>query len=61
MKYAELKIFCVFLDVYKIHEGNDYDRLYELLSTLKNEKLKINNTLIEKCKNMLENPDFEQN
>ena len=29
------------------------------LSTLK--KLKINNTLIEKYKNMLENPDFEQN
>ena len=43
------------------NEGNDYDKLYEVLSTLKNKKLKINNTLIEKYKNLLENPDFEQN
>ena len=34
--------------------------MYEDLSTIKNRKLKINNTLIEKYKDMLENPDFEQ-
>ena len=60
MKYAELEIFCICVDVYKIYEGNDYNKIYEVLSTLKNEKLKIINTLIEKCKDMSENPDFEQ-
>ena len=34
-------------------------KIYELLSTLKNKKLKINNTLIEKYEDMSENPDFE--
>ena len=33
---------------------------YKVLSTLKNKKLKINNILIEKYKNVLENSDFEQ-
>ena len=60
MKHAEQKFFCICLDVYKIYEDNDYDQLYEGLSTLKNQKLKINNTLIEKYKDMLENPNFEQ-
>ena len=46
IKFMELMIF------YKI---------YEVLSTLKNKKLEINNILIEKDKNMLEFPDFEQN
>ena len=32
----------------------------EVLSTLKNKKSKKNNILIEKYKDMLENPDFEQ-
>ena len=39
-KYAELKIFCICVDVYKIYEGNGFDKVYEVLSTLKNEKLK---------------------
>ena len=60
LKYAEVKIFSICVDVYKIYEGDDYDEIYEVLSTLKNEKLKINNILIEKYKNMTENPDFEQ-
>ena len=59
-KYAELKIFCICVDVYKIYEGNDYDKIYKVSSTLKIKKLKINNTLIEKYKDMLENPDFQQ-
>ena len=60
MKYAEQKIFCICIDVYKINEDDDYDEIYKILSTLKNKKLKINNTLIEKYKDMLLNPDFEQ-
>ena len=48
LKNAEQKMFCICIDVYKICEGNDYDKIYEVLSILKNEKLKINNILIEK-------------
>ena len=59
-KYAEQKIFCICIDVYKIYEGNDYDKIYKVLSTLKNKKSKLNNILIEKNKDMLENNDFEQ-
>ena len=61
MKYAEVKIFCICIDVYKIYEGDDYDEIYKVLSTLKNKKLKINNTLIEIYKDLLLNPNFEQN
>ena len=61
LKYAERKIFCICVDVYKNYEGNDYDKIYEIFSTLKNKTLKMNNILIEKYKNMLEKPDFEQN
>ena len=61
LKYAELKIFSICVDVYKIYEGDDFDEIYKVLSTLKNKKLKINIILIEKYKNMLENSDFEQN
>ena len=61
MKYAEVKILSICVDLYKKYEGGDYDKIYEVLSTLKNIKLKINNILIEKYKDMLENPNFEQN
>ena len=50
MKYAEQKIFCFCIDKYKIHESDDFDKIYEVLSTIKNKKLKINNILIEKYK-----------
>ena len=40
IKYAEQKIFCICIDVYKIYEDNDYDRIYEVLSTIKNKKIK---------------------
>ena len=61
MKYAEVKIFCICIDVYKNYEGDDFNEIYKILSTLKNKKLKINNILIEKYKDMIKNPDFEQN
>ena len=61
MKYAEVKIFSICVDLYKIYEGDDYDELYTILSKFKNKNLKINNKLIEIYKNMLENPNFEQN
>ena len=61
LKYAEVKIFSICVGLYKIYEGDDYGELYKVLSTLKNNKLKTNNTLIEIYKDMLENPNFEQN
>ena len=61
LKYAEVKINSICVDVYKIYEGDDFDKIYEVLSTLKNKKLKINNTLIEIYIVMLKNPNFEQN
>ena len=61
LKYVEQKIFCICIDVYKIYEGDNYDEIFKVLSTLKNKKLKINNTLIEIYKDMLKNPNFEQN
>ena len=60
IKYAEHKIFCICVDVYKNFESDDYCKLYEVLSTLKNEKLKIDNNLIKNYKDMLQNQDFEQ-
>ena len=61
MKYAEQKIFCICVDVYKINEEDNYDRIYEVLSTLKNKKLERNNILIEIYRDMLKEPNFEQN
>ena len=61
LKYAEVKIFSICVYLYKIYEGNDYDEIYKILSTLKNKKLKVTNTLIEIYKDMLKNPNFEQN
>ena len=60
LKYAEQKIFCICIDLHMIYDGNDYDEIHKVLSTLKNKKLKINNILFEKYKNMLKNPNFEQ-
>ena len=61
LKYAEVKIFSICVDVYKIYEGDNYDEIYKVLSSLKNKKLKINNILIDIYKDMMRNPDFEQN
>ena len=61
MKYAEVKIFSICVDVYRIYEDNDYEKIYEVLSTLNNKKLKTNNTIFEIDKDMLKNPNFEQN
>ena len=61
LKYAEVKTFSICVDLYKLYEGDDYDKIYEVLSTMKNKKLKINNILIEKYKDMLRNRNFEQN
>ena len=61
LKYAEQKIFCICIDVYKIYEDDDFSEIFKILSTLKNEKLKIIIILIEKYKDMIKNSDFEQN
>ena len=44
----------------KIYEGDDYDKIYEVLLPLKNKKLKTNSILIENYRDMLENTDFQQ-
>ena len=61
LKHAEQKIICICIDVYKIYEGNDFVKIYEVLSFLKNRKLKTNNILYEKYKDTFANPEFEQN
>ena len=59
IKYAEQKILCICVDVYRINDSDEYDKIFEVLSTLKIQKIKINNILLEKYRDMLENPDFE--
>ena len=61
LRNAEQKMFCICVNVYKIYKGDDYDKISKVLSTLKNKKLNINNILIKKYKDLLENPNFEQN
>ena len=61
LKYAEVKIFSICVDLEKIYEGDNYDEIYKILSILKNKKLKRNNTIIEIYKDLLKNPNFEQN
>ena len=61
LNYSEEKIFCICIDVYKNYEGDDYDKIFEVLSTLKNKKFEINNILNEIKKDMLKHPNFEQN
>ena len=61
LKHSQIKIFSICVDVYKIYDGNGYDEIYRVLSKLKNKKLKINNILIEIYKDLLKNPNFEQN
>ena len=60
VKYAEVKNFCICVDVNETYEGNDYDKSYEASSTIKNKKRKVNNILIEKYRGMCDNPDLEQ-
>ena len=61
IKYVEHKKFRICIEVYIFYEDDDFDKIYEVLSTLKNEKLKINNILTEEYKDTLKTPDFEQN
>ena len=61
LKYAEVKIFSICVDVYKIYDGVDFDKKYGVLSTLRNKNLKRNKILIEKYRDMLHNPNFERN
>ena len=60
IKYAEVKISSIGVDVYKIYESDDYDEIHEDLSRLKNKKINRNNILIEKNIDMLQDADFEQ-
>ena len=59
LKYAENKRIYICTDKYKIYEVDDFDKRFEILSTLLNEKIKLNNIIIQK-KDLLENCNFEQ-
>ena len=61
LKCAEQKVICLCVEVYKIFDGDDYDKKYEVLSSLKTKKIKLNKISIEKYIDMLRNPKFEQN
>ena len=50
LKYAEVEMFSICVDLYKIYESDDYDKKFEVLSSLKNKKLKTNNTIFEYIK-----------
>ena len=45
LKYAEVKIFFNCVDVYKFYECDDFDKIYKVLSTLKNKKIKNKHNL----------------
>ena len=60
IKNAKQKICSICINLYRIYESNDYDKVFETLSRLKNKKIKVNNILIEKYRDKLKNPDFEQ-
>ena len=47
-------MFCICIEVYKIYEESEFDKILEALSELRNKKLKINDILIGKYKNMNE-------
>ena len=61
LEYAEQKIFCICVDLYQIYEGDDFNEKYKVLSTLKSKKLKFIKILIEIYRDMIKNPNFEQN
>ena len=44
----------------KIYERVDFDKIFEVLSTLKNRKLRVDNILFAKYRVMLENLNFEE-
>ena len=48
LKNAEQKMFCICIDVYILYEGTDYKKIYEVLSKLKNKKIKLKRCLSRK-------------
>ena len=51
--------FFICIDVYRIHEGTNLDKMFDALSKLTDKKI-ISNISIERYKDMCEYPDFEQ-
>ena len=59
MKYAERRIISICIDVYKVYDGNDNEKLCVCLTRVKIRKLNIKSELVGKYKNM--DKDFEHN
>ena len=47
------------MDVGKLHEGDDKNKIFDVRSRIKNRKILTKRKLFEKHKNL--NPDFKQN
>ena len=45
LKYAEVKIISICVDVYKIYGGDGFDKIFKVSSKLKLKKLKVKTTL----------------
>ena len=58
LKYAGKKINCICFDVIQLYNGENYDKMLDVLSKLRNNKLKIKKQLIDIYKNMP--PEFQQ-
>ena len=39
LKYAEVKMFSICVDLSEIYNGDEYDKIFEVLLTLKNKKI----------------------
>ena len=46
LKYAEQEFFSICINAYIFYEGDDFEKIYEVLSSFKNKKSKINDILI---------------
>ena len=58
LRYAEKKIICLCIDVYKRNDGDDFNGSFEVLITSRSKKVTIKNDSFEKYKEMDEG--FEQ-
>ena len=48
LKFAQHKLFCISVNVYKIHEGDEFEEFFEVLSKFQKKKLKFQTKFVEK-------------
>ena len=52
LKYAQHKILCIYIDLYKLYEVNDFIQFFDVLSRIRDRKLRIKIEVTEKNKNI---------